>query len=63
MLTFWANVREADIEHYARSLVLPAFMSHLRMDPFSLSQQQHNADGREPLVVLYSGDGRLEEIL
>ncbi len=63
MLTFWANVREADIEHYARSLVLPAFMSHLRMDPFSFSQQQHNADGREPLVVLYSGDGRLEEIL
>ena len=61
MISLWALVTESDIEAYCSTLVLPDYLSHLRLEPFHLADQPANCDGREPLTVVYSGDGRLEE--
>lgn len=62
MLSFKAIITEQDIENYTRSLILPSYMAYLTMDPFHFSDQAYNANGREPLIVSYSGEGRLEEV-
>lgn len=62
MLSFWATVTEKEVENYARTLLLPDYMSHLVMDSFHFADQPFNQGGQEPLVITYSGDGRLEEI-
>ena len=61
MIFLWANLTEADVEAYAASLVLPAYLSHLQLAPVRFDQQPTNSDGREPLVLTYVGQGRLEE--
>lgn len=62
MIDFWARFDESDVEKYAKTLMLPEYMSHLNLRPFSLSEQRESASGREPLTLLYVGDGRLEEL-
>lgn len=62
MIDFWARFDESDVEKYAKTLILPEYMSHLNLRPFSLSEQRESASGREPLTLLYVGDGRLEEL-
>ncbi len=62
MIDFWARLDESDVEKYAKTLILPEYMSHLNLRPFSLSEQRESASGREPLTLLYVGDGRLEEL-
>ncbi|MBQ8286391.1 MAG: hypothetical protein IJZ10_08815 [Thermoguttaceae bacterium] len=62
MIDFWARLDETDVEKYAKTLILPEYMSHLNLRPFSLSEQRESASGREPLTLLYVGDGRLEEL-
>ena len=62
MIDFWARLDESDVEKYAKTLILPEYMSHLNLRPFSLSDQRESASGREPLTLLYVGDGRLEEL-
>ncbi|MDO5554180.1 MAG: hypothetical protein Q4G68_10505 [Planctomycetia bacterium] len=62
MLSFWANVTENDVVNYTRSLILQDYMSHLAMDPFHFADQAYNRTGMEPLVISYSGEGRLEEV-
>ncbi|OHB83788.1 MAG: hypothetical protein A2V98_18785 [Planctomycetes bacterium RBG_16_64_12] len=61
MISLWALLSEADVESYAGSLVLPSYLSHLRLGPFRFSGQSPNADGQEPLKLTYCGEGRLEE--
>ena len=61
MIFLWANLSGADVEAYAASLVLPAYLSHLELAPVRFDQQPKNSDGREPLVLTYVGRGRLEE--
>ena len=63
MISLWALVTESDIEAYCSTLVLPDHLSHLRLKPFRFADQPANCDGREPLTVVYTGDGRLEEYL
>ncbi|MBR5244309.1 MAG: hypothetical protein IKW13_08740 [Thermoguttaceae bacterium] len=62
MIDFWARLDESDVEKYAKTLILPDYMSHLNLRPFTLSDQRESASGREPLTLLYVGDGRLEEL-
>ncbi|MBR4834074.1 MAG: hypothetical protein IKU86_07070 [Thermoguttaceae bacterium] len=62
MIDFWARIDESDVEKYAKTLILPEYMSHLKLLPFSLSEQVESASGREPLTLTYVGDGRLEEL-
>ena len=62
MIDFWASLDESDVEKYAKTLILPEYMSHLNLRPFSFSEQRESASGREPLTLLYVGDGRLEEL-
>ena len=62
MIDFWARLDESDVEKYAKTLILPEYMSHLSLRPFSLSEQRESASGREPLTLVYVGDGRLEEL-
>lgn len=62
MIDFWARLDESDVEKYAKTLILPDYMSHLNLRPFSFSEQRESASGREPLTLLYVGDGRLEEL-
>ncbi len=62
MIDFWARLDESDVEKYAKTLILPEYMSHLNLRPFSLSEQRESASGREPLTLIYVGDGRLEEL-
>jgi hypothetical protein len=62
MIDFWARLDESDVEKYAKTLILPEYMSHLNLQPFSLSEQRESASGREPLTLVYVGDGRLEEL-
>ncbi|MBQ7815496.1 MAG: hypothetical protein IJ387_13515 [Thermoguttaceae bacterium] len=62
MIDFWARLDESDVEKYAKTLILPEYMSHLNLRPFSFSEQRESASGREPLTLLYVGDGRLEEL-
>lgn len=62
MIDFWARIDETDVENYAKTLILPEYMSHLKLRPFSFSEQVESASGREPLTLAYVGDGRLEEL-
>ncbi len=61
MLSMWAFLKESDVEAYLASVVLPSYLSHLRLRPFQFSWQSTNCDGQEPLMVIYEGGGRLEE--
>lgn len=63
MLSLQALVSEQDVEQYASQLVLPPYLSHLRLAPFELKRQSPSSDGREPLVLTYLGEGRLEQFL
>ncbi len=63
MISLWALLGEADVEAYAATLVLPRYLSHLCLRPFSFKEQSENSDGQEPLRLTYCGDGRLEEFL
>lgn len=62
MISFWAHLTGSDIESYARSLILPDFMSHLVMEPFDFGIQDHNGSGRTPILIRYSAQGRREDI-
>lgn len=61
MISLWAIVSEKDVESYVGTLLLPAYLSHLRLGPFTFIAQAANRDGREPLEVTYVGEGRVEE--
>jgi hypothetical protein len=61
MIALWALLTEEDVEAYAGSLVLPRYLAHLRLESFRFATQSPNRDGRDPLKLLYSGSGRLEE--
>jgi len=61
MISLWAWVEPSDVAEYAASLVLPVYMSHLGLAPFTFASQAPHRDGREPLVLTYVGEGRLEE--
>ncbi len=61
MLSLWALIDEGEVEGYAATLVLPAYLAHLELRPFTFAAQAVNGDGREPLVLTYVGEGRLEE--
>lgn len=61
MLTFWGLLTESEIDVYVASLLLPPYLSHLSRVPFRFDLQEDNVDGREPLLVTYLGEGRLEE--
>ena len=61
MISLWASFRERDVEAYAGTLVLPSYLAHLSLGPFRLADQAANRDGREPLMLTYHGEGRLEE--
>jgi hypothetical protein len=61
MISLWAFVREADVEAYAATLLLPSYLSHLCFGPFKFSAQGENCDGQEPLRITLLGEGRLEE--
>jgi len=61
MISLWALVTESDVEAYCSTLVLPDYLSHLRLEPFRFADQPANCDGGEPLTVVYTGEGRLEE--
>jgi hypothetical protein len=61
MIAFWARLEPSDVEAYAASLLLPPYLAHLELAPFSFASQAANRDGREPLVLTYVGEGRLEE--
>lgn len=61
MLSFWAALTPDDVEAYVRGLILPGYLSHLTMEPLQFKRQTHNFDGRQPLILRYSGPGRLEE--
>ncbi len=62
MLSFWANIEESEIEAFAGTLILPTYMSHLSLAPFQLANQPHNADGKQPFILTYVGDGRVEQL-
>lgn len=61
MLTFWGLIEEAEIDAYVSTLLLPPYMSHLRRLPFRFDDQPPNPDGFQPLIVTYTGQGRVEE--
>lgn len=61
MITFWGLLTESDIETYVGGLLLPAYMSYLQRAPFQFEKQPSNPDGRQPLLVTYQGDGRIED--
>ena len=61
MISLWALVPESDVEAYAATLVLPAYLAHLSLEPFRFAAQCESCDGQEPLRMSYSGEGRLEE--
>lgn len=60
MISLWVVARESDVEAYAASLLLPCYLAHLQLAPFRVAQQAAIRDGREPLVLTYLGEGRLE---
>ena len=60
MISLWVVVRESDVEAYAATLLLPSYLAHLQLAPLRLAEQAPVRDGREPLVLTYLGDGRLE---
>ncbi|NQV05754.1 hypothetical protein HQ535_04315 [bacterium] len=61
MISLWVFIREADVEAYAGTLILPSYLSHLQLGPFQFAVQAENCDGQEPLKLTYLGEGRLEE--
>ena len=61
MLSMWALLKEGDVEAYLATVMLPSYLSHLRLRPFQLSGQSTNCDGQEPLTAIYEGGGRIEE--
>ena len=61
MLSFWITVNESNVEAFCATLLLPDYMSHLRIAPFRFADQPHNGDGRQSLIITYTGPGRLEE--
>ncbi len=61
MLTFWGLITETEIDVYVASQLLPPYLSHLSRVPFRFDIQSPTVTGREPLVVTYLGEGRLEE--
>ena len=61
MISLWAYLTEGDVEAYAATLVLPPYLAHLRLAPFRFDAQACNGDGQEPLLLTYSGEGRIEE--
>jgi hypothetical protein len=63
MIFLWALVSEDDVRAYAGTLILPSYLSHLRLGPFQFAAQGENCDGQEPLKLTYLGAGRLEEFL
>jgi hypothetical protein len=63
MISMWALVGEDDLQEYAGTLVLPPYLSHLRLGPFRFAAQSENCDGEESLKLTYLAEGRLEEFL
>ena len=61
MLCLWAMIDERGVEGYAATLILPPYLAHLELAPFRFASQAANSDGREPLVLTYVGEGRVEE--
>jgi len=61
MISIWALVTETDVEAYAATLLLPLYLAHLELRPVRFAAQAENCDGREPLILEYAGEGRLEE--
>ncbi len=61
MISFWVTVCESDVESFCSTILLPEYMSHLRLAPFRFADQPYNADGRQALIATYVGEGRLEE--
>ena len=52
MISLWAPLNESDVEAYAGTLVLPDYLSHLRLRPFKFDQQTESSDGQQPLKLL-----------
>jgi hypothetical protein len=63
MISMWALLSEDDVRAYAATVILPPYLSHLRLGPFRFAAQGENRDGREPLRLTYLGPGRLEEFV
>jgi hypothetical protein len=61
MIALWVVVREVDVEAYAATLLLPSYLAHLELAPLDISRQSPVQEGREPLVLTYTGEGRLEQ--
>ncbi len=61
MLTFWALLEEPDIESYVGTLLLPSYMSYLRRSPIRFAEQPLTDDPQQPIILTYTGDGRMEE--
>lgn len=61
MLSFWAELTPDEVEAYVCGLILPGYLSHLTLEPLQFRLQAHNFDGRQPLVLRYTGPGRYEE--
>lgn len=61
MISMWAYLTEGDVEGYAATIVLPSYLAHLELQPFSFDGQPENSDGQELLRLTYSGEGRIEE--
>lgn len=61
MLSFWAELTADEVEAYVCGLILPGYLSHLTLEPLQFRLQAHNFDGRQPLVLRYTGPGRYEE--
>jgi hypothetical protein len=60
MISLWVVARESDVEAYAATLLLPSWLAHLELAPLRFAEQAPVCDGREPLVLTYVGEGRLE---
>lgn len=61
MISFQIEIDRRELENYARGLLLPPFLSHLTLESFRSDRLPGNRDGREPLLLFYSGQGRFEE--
>jgi len=61
MISLWAILSEEDVEAYASGLVLPSYLAYLRLEPFRFAAQSPNREGREPLKLIYAGQGRVED--
>ncbi len=61
MIALWVVARETDVAAYATTLLLPGYLAHLELAPLDISRQLPVRDGREPLLLTYRGEGRLEQ--